>query len=394
MEVLVSRAVAPGSLREVLEASFAGRRVLVTGHSGFVGGWLSEILLQAGAAVVGVSLQGEAGGLGERLRLEERLTSYALDVRDAAELRAVLHDEQPEVVFHLAAQPLVLASYSDPVGTFSSNVMGTVHLLEAARLCPSARACVVVTSDKCYAPGPTPHVEGDPLGGDDPYSASKAAAELVAHAYRSPVLCGELAIATARAGNILGGGDFAADRLVPDCVRAFLSGERPIVRYPEAVRPWQHVLEAVAGYLRLADRLLVEPRRAAGAWNFGPPSADAATVGEVVERFVAAWRALGSPAPGSPAAGTPVANASGAKLPERSELTLDSDRARAELGWIGRLDLASALEWTAAWYHSVCADGDDAVRATDEQIHRYLALEGSREDLSRADRLALSGVVR
>jgi CDP-glucose 4,6-dehydratase len=359
------------SLGQVSDRSYRGRRVLVTGHNGFVGSWLSFWLAQAGAEVVGFALPAQPGGAAEALDLDSAVTSIEGDVRDRTQVEELIGGHEPEIVFHLAAQALVIPSFDEPLATLATNVMGTAHVLDAVRRQPSVRACVVITSDKCYALSAGAHEEGDPLGGEDPYSASKAAAEMVVHAYRSSFFAGSrVGVATARAGNIMGGGDWADYRIVPDCARAVIAGEPVRIRHPEAVRPWQHVLDAVAGYLRLGDGLLIDPTANAQAWNFGPPSEAAATVSEVVAMLFARWRALGETGVRDPEheADSPV--------PERSFLTLVSDKARSRLGWLPLLDLQATIDWTVDWYHSVAAiESGNAVTVTTSQIARYLELD-------------------
>jgi len=303
-----------------------------------------------------------------RSRLGERLTSRLGDVRDLAAIRRVIAEANPEIVLHLAAQALVRRSYADPVGTFATNVLGTAHVLEAARALDAVRVIVSVTSDKCYLAHAhaAPYRETDPLGGADPYSSSKAAAELVTAAYRQAYCTPRtppLALASARAGNVIGGGDWAADRLLPDCVRAFLAGRPVALRHPDAVRPWQHVLEPLAGYLLLAERLWREPGFAE-AWNFGPADADALPVAAMVERAARRW--------GSALGWTAQA---GEHPPETAELRLDSTKARTRLGWGPRLPLDLALDWTIEWYRR--ADAGEAAQALVEaQIAAYEARAG------------------
>lgn len=327
---------------------YSGKRVLVTGHTGFKGGWLSLWLDRLGAAVHGYALNPptepslfQAACIGKVLASDTRA-----DLADLARLKSVLSASQPDVVFHLAAQPIVRESYRDPLGTLAANVMGTAHVLEAARASSSVRALVVITTDKVYENREWvyPYREVDPLGGYDPYSASKAAAEIVAASYRASFFTGETGhparMATARAGNVIGGGDWAADRLVPDCLRAFANHEPVRLRYPHAVRPWQHVLEPLAGYLELGARLSVpEGVKFARGWNFGPDTSGDATVGEIAQTLARLW--------GEDAH---VELAPSAKNPhEAGLLTLDSTLARTQLGWKPRWSLEQALAQTTAW---------------------------------------------
>jgi CDP-glucose 4,6-dehydratase len=329
------------------------RPVLVTGHTGFKGGWLATWLGALGAHVTGVGLAPDTTpSFFERCGLAARLTSRLADVRDAGALAGVLADARPTVVFHLAAQALVRRAHREPVTTIATNVLGTAHVLEAARRTPSVEAVVVVTSDKCYAQAgsPRPFREDDPLGGDEPYSASKAAAELVAAAYARSFLAAPR-LATVRAGNVIGGGDWAEDRLVPDAVRA-LEADRPVlVRNPASVRPWQHVLEPLAGYLVVAERLC-RGDRAAGAWNFGPREEDTVPVATLVDLVVGEWGGGRWQAAG--AADAPA---------EAATLRLDSSRAQARLGWRPVLTLKEAVTLTVTWYRAAAAG------ATDEALH-------------------------
>ena len=339
-----------------------GRRVFLTGHTGFKGAWLSLWLRQLGAEVTGYALAPPTEpSLFALAGLETGMASIEADIRDAARLRTALVQARPEVVFHLAAQALVRRSYADPAETFSSNVMGTVHLLDAVRACDTVRGVVVVTSDKCYENRGLDrgYVEDDPLGGHDPYSSSKACTELVAAAYRRSFCSDDVAIATARAGNVIGGGDWAADRLVPDMVRAFAAGTPVRIRNPEAVRPWQHVLEPLAGYLLLAESLVVQGQRHACGWNFGPDADATATVRTVAELAVRAWGA------GAAWVGDPGPHPHEAHL-----LMLDASRARAALGWAPRLTLGQAVADTVEWYRAQ-AGGADAASLCLEQIARY-----------------------
>ena len=320
--------------------------MLVTGHTGFKGAWLALWLHSLGARVTGFGSDRPATtpSLFEAARIGELVDDRRGDVRDADAVRDVVRHARPEIVFHLAARAIVRAAVEDPAGTFAVNVLGTAHVLDAA----GDAAVVCVTSDKCYAPGPGPHREGDPLGGDDPYSASKAAQEHVAAAYRATL---GVRVATARAGNVIGGGDWGRDRLLPDLARAHEEGAPVVLRHPDAVRPWQHVLDPLAGYLRLAERLYGSAEWAT-AWNFGPD--DAQSVRWVVERVREHWPVeieVADPDDGV----------------EAPELRLDASAARERLGWTPRMDVAAAVAATVSWHEQVRA-GSDARAVTFSQI--------------------------
>jgi len=361
----------PRAMEDLVSAQSAWghRSVLVTGHTGFKGGWLALWLHRLGAAVHGFALHPPSNpSLFEVARLDSILaTDTRADLSDFARLKAAFANARPEVVFHLAAQPLVRESYRDPLGTFASNVTGTANVLEAARTSDSARAIVVISTDKVYENREWvyPYREVDPLGGHDPYSASKAAAEIVAASYRSSFFDGDgghpARIATARAGNVIGGADWATDRLVPDCLRAFASGEPVRLRNPNAVRPWQHVFEPLSGYLQLAERLLGQDGdRFAAAWNFGPDARDDATVKEVAELTARLWgngaRVDRTPNPDDPH--------------EAGLLRLDTTRARAELRWSPRWSLREALEHTVFW-HRAWQRGADMCAVSLDEIQAY-----------------------
>jgi CDP-glucose 4,6-dehydratase len=343
-------------------AFWRGRRVFLTGHTGFKGSWLTVWLEHLGAVVTGYALGVpttrsfyESAGVAEGIR------SITGDVRDVAAVTSAMEQARPEVVFHLAAQSLVRRSHEEPVETFSTNVVGTANVLEAVRGLDGIRSVVVATSDKCYRRSETAHSEDDPLGGEDPYSASKAAAELVTAAYRDSYFSSEgPAVATVRAGNVIGGGDWAQDRLVPDVMRAALDGSTVVVRNPGHVRPWQHVLGPLAGYLGLAERL-EEDQKFATAWNFGPAEDEARPVEWVVDALIERW-----PAP----VAVSLEDDRGGAL-EAGALRLDSSRARELLGWRA-WPLDAALDATAEWYRAFAA-GEDVRRVALAQIARYEA---------------------
>lgn len=337
-----------------------GKRVLVTGHTGFKGAWLCLWLDRLGAAVTGLSLNvPTTPSLYEVARIDELVRSHQADVADTDRVRTIVTAERPDVVFHLAAQSLVRRSYEEPLETYRTNVLGTASILDAVRETPSVRAVVVATSDKCYANegGSTAYREGDPLGGDDPYSSSKACAEHVAHAYGRSFLGGRVASATVRAGNVVGGGDWAADRLIPDIVRAVTAGETVTIRNPTFVRPWQHVLDCLTGYLQLAERLWADPAYG-GPWNFGPDEPPR-TVDWLVREMAAQW-------PGG-LAWTAAADG-GPK--ESAMLRVDPSKARERLGWRTRWDISTTLGRTVDWY-AAHARGEDMRRVSVAQIAEH-----------------------
>ena len=346
------------------------RRVLVTGHTGFKGAWLSLWLGRLGARVTGFALPSTTSpNLFTLAAIERRIDSQLGDVRDLSAVDAVMARSRAEVVFHLAAQALVRRSYVDPVGTYAVNVMGTAHVLDAARRASGLRAIVVVTSDKCYENREWwwPYREGEAMGGHDPYSSSKGCAELVTAAWRRSFFLSDgaapVGLGSARAGNVIGGGDWAEDRLVPDCMRAFSSGEPAVLRRPAAVRPWQHVLEPLSGYLTLAERLASDPRAFGEAWNFGPATDEARPVAWVVDRLSRFW-----------GDGARWERDPGTHPHEAGLLQVDASKARARLGWTPRLSLEEGLRWTVDWYRRFGA-GEDAAALTLDQIQRFEALE-------------------
>ncbi len=348
--------------------AWVGRRVFLTGHTGFKGGWLALWLAKLGAEVRGYALDPTTTpNLFEAARVGRVVEDIRGDVLDRTTLDASLIRFAPEVVFHLAAQPLVRRSYADPLQTYTTNVLGTAHVLEAIRKCDSVRAVVAVTTDKCYENREWiwPYREIDPLGGHDPYSASKACAEIVCASYRSSFFPVDrldqhgVALATARAGNVIGGGDWSADRLVPDLVRGFIAGKPVSIRRPNAVRPWQHVLEPLRGYIRLAEGLLEQKAEFASAFNFGPGDDDAWPVERIATTMADSW--------GKGAAWSRDADPG---VHEASSLRLDSSKARDALGWRPRLDIARALRWTMDWYRG-WRDDADMQAFTLMQIEQY-----------------------
>lgn len=343
-----------------------GKKVLLTGHTGFKGGWLALWLQTLGAKVTGYALAAPTDpSFFDTTRVVQGMTSMIGDVRDLASLTTSVGQADPEIIIHMAAQSLVRPSYSDPVATYSTNIMGTVNVLEAARKQSGVRAIVIVTSDKCYenTGAQREFREGDRLGGHDPYSNSKACAELVTAGYRDSFFSGSApAIATARAGNVIGGGDWSADRLIPDAIRAF-GAARPVqLRYPLATRPWQHLLDPLAGYLLLAEKLCATPADYAGAWNFGPAANQVMTVAQVIEAIASQW-----------GSGARWEAAQGAHPHEAQFLGIDAGKARMRLGWQPRLDIARTIDWTVEWYQA-WRDGADLRRVSEAQIDRYRGL--------------------
>lgn len=340
------------------------KRVLVTGHTGFKGGWLCLWLNQLGAEVYGVALDPPTNpNLFTIANIKSLLTSDArIDIRDHFKLAEYIHSCQPEIIFHMAAQPLVQYSYHFPIETYAVNVMGTAHVLEAIQTCDSVRAAVIITTDKCYEnyENKSLYKEEDRLGGVDPYSSSKACAELVTAAYRSSYFSENVNIATARAGNVIGGGDWAANRLIPDCIRAYFSKEKMQLRYPHSVRPWQHVLESINGYISLAECLLDKNGpQFAEAWNFGPESEDMQTVGEIASKVC---QLLNIPIDIS---------LQKSAWHEAKWLRLDSAKAKECLNWYPRWHLHQAIDETIKWYRH-WIDGGDMLTFSQSQIEHYL----------------------
>lgn len=354
----------------VIDTSFwAGKTVFLTGHTGFKGGWLSLWLQALGAKVVGYSLPPPTNpSLFEVARVAEGMTSIEGDIRDLARLAAAMAKHQPEIVIHMAAQPLVRYSYQNPVETYSTNVMGTVNLLEAVRQAGSVKAVVNITSDKCYDNREWiwGYRENEPMGGYDPYSSSKGCAELVTSAYRNSYFNPKefdrhgVALASVRAGNVIGGGDWAEDRLIPDFMRAITQGQPVHIRNPHAIRPWQHVLEPLAGYLLLAQKLWEEGAAYGEGWNFGPNDEDAKPVQWIVAQLTKAW-----------GEGASWVLDGGDHPHEAHYLKLDCSKAKARLDWHPRWDLARTMEKIIEWHKAM--DQEENMKAkTLEQISQFM----------------------
>ncbi len=351
---------------------YQGKTILVTGDTGFKGSWLSLWLHEMGAAVTGLALSPNTEPSHfELVRLKNLITHIEGDIRDPEAVKKAFDIAKPEIVFHLAAQALVRDSYDDPKKTFDTNIGGTVNVLEAVRRSPTVKVAVVITSDKCYENREWVwgYRENDPMGGHDPYSASKGATEIVCSAYlrsyfdqsgRGP----HIGFATVRAGNVIGGGDWAKDRIIPDCVRALTDDMPIVIRNPYATRPWQHVLDPLSGYLLLGRRLLDDPIRFSGAWNFGPRSSDQITVKELAERFIASW-----------GSGSIQTQWSSEKPSHEAHLLhLNIDKAVFELNWHSCLDSSGAINWTVEWYKNWHHGKENMRSVSFEQINRYESL--------------------
>ncbi len=349
------------------------KRVFLTGHTGFKGAWLSLWLNTLGANVAGFALKPPTTpNLFELADIRSFVTDFRGDIRDAETLSTALNKFRPDIIFHMAAQPIVRLSYLSPRETYETNVMGTVNLFEAVRRSNGVRAVVNITTDKCYENNEWPwgYRESDRLGGRDPYSSSKACSELVTHAYRNSFFAVEhyeehgVAIATARAGNVIGGGDFAIDRLVPDCIRAFLNGREMVVRSPKAVRPWQHVLEPLSGYLLLARKLYEYGPQYGEAWNFGPQDSDARSVEDILGVLLNKFQ--------SPSTYDMDKNV---QFYEASSLRLDCSKARLKLNWQPKWTIEQALDKIVEWTKVYVAKGDVASISA-KQIDEYVNCKG------------------
>ena len=364
------RAMEGVGMTHAFSGVFMGRRVLVTGHTGFKGSWLCQWLLDLGAQIHGIALAPATDpALFDVLNLKQRIDHRVLDIRDGAALRSAVAAIEPELVFHLAAQPLVRLSYREPAETWATNVLGTVHLLESIRACATVRACVVVTSDKCYENREQlwGYRESDAMGGHDPYSSSKGATELAVASWRrsffhAPTSC---RLASARAGNVIGGGDWATDRIVTDFVSAIRRGQPLTLRNPLATRPWQHVLEPLSGYLNLAAHLVRDDGQMfADGWNFGPAETSVVTVELLARALAAEW-----------GAGTVRVEQDPTRPHEAGLLKLDGSKAAARLGWRSIWDMPTTLRHTVAWYktHADGASSESLRALTHRQITEYSA---------------------
>lgn len=358
----------PGAMEDVVMTGrghfWRGKRVLVTGHTGFKGGWLALWLRQLGAEVTGIALAPTTTpSIFKLARIEDGITSHFCDIRDSSKLSQIIHKACPEIVFHLAAQPLVHASYRDPLATYATNVLGTAHVLDALRGLESIKVAVMITTDKVYRNNEWlyPYRETDALGGHDPYSASKAASEIVIASYRDAYLVEQgVAVATARAGNVIGGGDWSEDRLIPDAVRAWQTAAPLEIRRPQAIRPWQHVLEPLNGYITLAHKLWRKPELA-GAYNFGPNTHEAATVQTVIEQARAAF-----------GRGEVIYGDGNTGPHEAGWLALETAKARQTLSIAPQWHLAESITRTMAWYR-LQHEGADARSLCEAEIAAYEA---------------------
>ncbi|CCU80951.1 Similar to CDP-glucose 4,6-dehydratase [Halanaerobium saccharolyticum subsp. saccharolyticum DSM 6643] len=353
-------------MEELFDGIYNNKNVLVTGHTGFKGSWLSIWLNELGANVIGYALDPYTDQDNFVVtNLSEKITDLRGEIRDYDNLLRTFKEEKPEIVFHLAAQPLVRLSYKEPRETYEVNVMGTVNVLEAARQSDSVKTVIIITSDKCYENNEWiwGYRENDPMGGYDPYSSSKGCAELVTSAYTRSFFDNEdsdIAVASVRAGNVIGGGDWAADRLITDCI-SYLKRDKAIeIRSPKAIRPWQHVLEPLRGYLLLASKLYQNPEKYTGAWNFGPDEASIVTVGELVDKLVNKW-----------GSGEWIDTSNSNEPHEAKLLKLDISKARQHLNWEPKLSFDQTIDLVVDWYQNDNVDYDFDV----EQIKEYMRVD-------------------
>lgn len=347
------------------QSFYKNKKVLVTGHTGFKGTWLSIWLKQLGADVIGIALDPKTDrDLFLLAGIKEKIIDYREDIRNLNGLYKIVQKENPQIIFHLAAQSLVLPSYKDPLTTFETNIIGTANILEVCRNTDSVKQIIIVTTDKVYENKErlTGYRENDPLGGYDPYSASKAAAEIVSQSFNNSF---NQSVATVRAGNVIGGGDWSVNRIVPDCIRSLEKSEPIIIRHPESVRPWQHVLESLSGYLLLASKMAGDPQKYSGAWNFGPEIIEVVSVKELVKILVLNW------GKGKWEVGTNENN-----FHEAGCLLLDISKSKNILGWKPILEFEEAIKWTVEWYKNYVKS--DVYDLCASQIERYTERWSSR----------------
>ena len=363
-------------LENLFNGIFKNKKVFVTGHTGFQGSWLSLWLKLLGSNVIGYALEPPTQpSLFEIVSLEHDTKHILGDLRDKEKLSSIINQNKPEIVFHLGAQALVRKSYVKPLETLETNIMGTANLLEAIRNCPSVKVVVIMTSDKCYdnTYNERPHTENDPMGGFDPYSASKGAAELVTSSYRNSFFNSKnvTRIATVRAGNVIGGGDWAEDRLIPDSITALMKNQSVEIRNPNAKRPWQYVLESISGMLWLATKMLEEPKKNSSAWNFGPSLSEKSfTVKELVNSIFEEW--------GSDFSFEIEKNSD--NMHESQSLIIDSSKSKKELGWETCLSFDETVSETVSWYKKYENDKSDIKNFTKKQIENYI-IKAKRNDL-------------
>ncbi len=362
----------------VIDRNFwRNRRIFLTGHTGFKGAWMALLLTRLGARATGFALVPEhSDGVFQAARVVDDIDHNIGDIRDQTNLSDSMQRAQPDIVIHMAAQPLVRTSYNDPIATYSTNVMGTANLLEACRKLPSVKAIVVVTSDKCYenSGAQRAFTEDDRMGGYDPYSSSKGCAELVTSAYRQSFFNSpdSPAVATVRAGNVVGGGDWATDRLVPDAIRSFIAGDPVRIRNPHAVRPWQHVLDALNGYLLLSENLVRHGHSFAGGWNFGPDRREFLPVSSLVTKLAEKWSDQAS-----------WTTAEGNHPHEASFLGLDCSKARSRLDWRPLMDTDKTIDLCVQW-HKALAAGENMRAVTVAQLETILAPDRGKAERSRS----------
>ena len=367
-------------LENLFKGIFKNKKVFVTGHTGFQGSWLSLWLKLLGSNVIGYALEPPTQpSLFETLSLEHETKHIIGDLRDKEKLSSIISQNQPEIIFHLGAQALVRKSYVEPLETLETNIIGTANLLEEIRNCPSVKVVVIMTSDKCYANiySERLHTENDPMGGFDPYSASKGAAELVTSSYRNSFFNSKnvTRIATVRAGNVIGGGDWAEDRLIPDSITALMKNQSVEIRSPNAKRPWQYVLESISGMLWLATKMLEEPKKNSSAWNFGPSLSEKSfTVKELVNSILEKW--------GSDLSFETEKNSN--NMHESESLIIDSSKSKKELGWKTCLSFDETVSETVSWHKKYENDKNDIKNFTKRQIENYI-IKAKRNSLAWAE---------